>query len=187
MNLEKAIAIAVEAHAGQADKAGQPYILHPLRVMMRCGSDDAKTVAVLHDVVEDTGMTLDALRQAGFSDAIVEAVDGMTKRQDESYEDFVRRAGSNPLSREVKIADISDNLNVARLPELNDEDLMRVKKIPSRAENPAGDVMETSRGTRHLVIYAKRVIRHKKSHKSKTCAMCRLAERGEIKELLFLA
>lgn len=90
-NLERAIAIAVEAHKGQKDKSGAPYILHPLRVMGRVNPDTEKIVAVLHDVIEDTRWTFDDLRKEGFSEDVIQAIDCVTKRDGESYEDFVKR------------------------------------------------------------------------------------------------
>src|SRR5688572_11029433 len=109
--LEKAISIAVEAHRGQLDKSGAPYILHPLSVMARVDGETEKIVAVLHDVVEDTSWTPDALRREGFSDEVLQALDGVTKREGETYEDFVKRAGSNPVARRVKLADLEDNMD----------------------------------------------------------------------------
>src|ERR1700761_5827102 len=91
-NLERAIAIAAEAHAGQQDKAGAPYILHPLRVMLRLSSNDERIVGVLHDVCEDCpGWTLDRLRSEGFAKQILTAQNSVTKRVGETYENFVRR------------------------------------------------------------------------------------------------
>ncbi len=113
--LESAIAIAVRAHAGQADKSGQPYILHPLRVMFRCQTDEQRIVAVLHDVIEDTSVTADDLRSQGFSEAILAALDCVTKRDGESYEAFVERAAANPIARQVKLADLEDNMDLRRL------------------------------------------------------------------------
>jgi (p)ppGpp synthase/HD superfamily hydrolase len=113
--LESAIAIAVRAHAGQADKSGQPYILHPLRVMFRCQTDEQRIVAVLHDVIEDTSVTADDLRSQGFSEAILTALDCVTKRDGESYEAFVERAAANPIARQVKLADLEDNMDLRRL------------------------------------------------------------------------
>lgn len=114
--LETAISIAVQSHQGQLDKSGQPYILHPLRVMFRCEGDLARTVAVLHDVVEDTPTTLEDLRNAGFSEEVLAALDCVTKRQGESYEAFVERAAANPIARKVKLADLEDNMDLRRLP-----------------------------------------------------------------------
>src|SRR5215469_14471918 len=113
-NLERAIAIAVEAHKGQKDKSGAPYILHPLRVMGRVNSNVEKIVAILHDVVEDTKWTFDDLRREGFSESIIQSIDCVTKREGEAYEDFVKRSASNPLAKRVKIADLEDNMDLRR-------------------------------------------------------------------------
>jgi (p)ppGpp synthase/HD superfamily hydrolase len=127
-NLENAIAIAVEAHRGQKDRAGAAYILHPLRVMARLNFEAEQIVAVLHDVVEDTDWTLDRLRQEGFSDDVLQAIDCVTKRDGESYEDFVKRSAGNPLARRVKIADLEDNMNVRRLDGVTPMDAERLNK-----------------------------------------------------------
>lgn len=127
-SLERAIAIATEAHAGVKDKGGSPYILHPLRVMSRMNSDEARIVALLHDVVEDTNWTLDALRKEGFSDAVVAGVDAVTRRPGETYEDFVTRAGRNAIGREVKIGDLLDNCDLSRIPNPTDRDRERHAK-----------------------------------------------------------
>jgi (p)ppGpp synthase/HD superfamily hydrolase len=113
--LERAIALAVEKHAGQSDKSGAPYILHPLRMMTRMKTPETMMIAVLHDVVEDTETTLADLRQGGFPESVVAAVDALSRREDESYEDFTIRAGANVLARPVKIADLEDNMNLLRL------------------------------------------------------------------------
>lgn len=115
MTLERAIAIAAAAHAGQKDKAGNPYILHPLRVMLAVQVPEERIVAVLHDVVEDTPWTLDALRAEGFSNDVVAAVDALTRRDGEDYFEFVRRAVAHPIARPVKIADLRDNMDLARI------------------------------------------------------------------------
>jgi hypothetical protein len=114
-SLERAIVIAAEAHAGQRDKVGEAYILHPLRVMLAVRTAEERIVGVLHDVVEDTRWTLEALRQEGFSPEVVDAVDAVSRREGEDYFDFVRRAGANPLARPVKVADLRDNLDLTRI------------------------------------------------------------------------
>jgi (p)ppGpp synthase/HD superfamily hydrolase len=115
-SLERAIEIATEAHRGQVDKANEPYILHARRVMDQVGSVDEKIVGILHDVVEkNPKWTLDRLEQEGFKPAIIEAVDAMTRRPGESYDEFVSRAAANRISRPVKIADLRDNIEMARL------------------------------------------------------------------------
>lgn len=113
--LERAIVIAAEAHAGQQDKVGEAYILHPLRVMLAVRTPEERTVGVLHDVVEDTSWTLDGLREAGFSNDVVDAVDAISRREGEDYFDFVLRAAANPLARPVKVADLRDNLDLTRI------------------------------------------------------------------------
>lgn len=113
--LERAIVIAAEAHAGQTDKAGEPYVLHPLRVMQRVEREAARIAAVLHDVVEDTPWTLDGLAAEGFREEVVSAVDALTRREGEIYLDFCRRAAEDPVARLVKLADLEDNLDPARV------------------------------------------------------------------------
>lgn len=113
--IERAIEIAACAHAGQLDRGGEPYIYHPLRVMGNVDTLEARIVAVLHDVVEDSELTLDDLRAEGFSEEVLAAVDALTKRDGESRLDAAMRAAANPLARVVKLADVNDNMNRARL------------------------------------------------------------------------
>ena len=127
-DIEEAIRIAVEAHRGQKDRAGAPYILHPLRMMFRMQTDAERMVAVLHDVVEDTDWTLDDLRGRGFAEEVVAAVDHLTRRDDESYEEFVERAGRHPIARRVKIADLEDNMDIRRTGEVTEKDTERLTK-----------------------------------------------------------
>lgn len=124
----RAIALAAVAHQDQLDKAGQAYMLHVMRVMQRFADTDAQVVAVLHDVVEDTGWRLDQLAAAGFSNAVIIAIEHLTRRADESYEQFIERAARNPLACRVKLADLEDNLNVCRMAALTDEDVARVAR-----------------------------------------------------------
>ena len=127
--LERAIEIAVEAHKGQVDKGGSPYILHPLRVMMSVDLELEKIVAVLHDVVEDSDWTFKALLEERFSIEVIEALKSVTKNSDnEDYDSFIRRAMENPIGRKVKIADLRDNLDVTRIAELGEKDLQRINK-----------------------------------------------------------
>lgn len=115
MNLDLAIKIATDAHAGQVDKGGQPYILHPLRVMLAMETEDERIVAVLHDVIEDTAITANDLYwMHGFKPSIMIAVVALTRGKNEDYFDFIRRCMGNPLARAVKIADILDNLDPRR-------------------------------------------------------------------------
>lgn len=129
MNLERAIEIAVKAHAGQVDKGGQPYILHPLRVMMAVATIEEKIVAVLHDVVEDSDIEFEDLSTEGFNDEIIEALKSVTKSADDAdYFAFIERAKLNTLGAAVKIADLKDNLDISRLQELDEKDLERINK-----------------------------------------------------------
>ncbi|NBC19329.1 MAG: HD domain-containing protein [Bacteroidetes bacterium] len=124
--LERAIAIALEAHAGQTDKAGAPYILHPLRLMDRMTTPAAQMAAVLHDVVEDSDWTLEALRDEGFPDEVIDAVEGLTRRDGETYMAFIERAAQHPIARVVKQADLEDNLDVRRLATVSEKDRERL-------------------------------------------------------------
>ena len=126
--IEDAIALAVQAHRGQKDRAGAPYILHPLRMMFRVETDAEKMAAVLHDVVEDTDWTLDDLRAEGFPEEVVAAVDHLTRREEESYEEFVVRAAAHPVARRVKIADLEDNMDVRRIGTVAEKDVERLTR-----------------------------------------------------------
>ena len=129
--LEKAIALAATHHAGQTDKAGQPYILHVLRVIGGCRSHKAQIAAALHDVPEDTSVTLADLLAMGFDPTIVEAVDCLTKRKGESRTSAAKRARSNPIALEVKLADNMDNMDnmdITRLSTLEEWDLLRFRE-----------------------------------------------------------
>ena len=126
--VEDAVALAALSHKTQIDKAGQPYIFHPLRMMLRFEDEAAQIVAVLHDVVEDAGIRLDDLRGLGYSEEIVSALDCVTRRDGETYEQFIERAAANPLARRVKLADLDDNLEVRRLPVIREKDVERLNR-----------------------------------------------------------
>ena len=125
---DKALRIAIHAHKGQVDKAGREYVMHPIRVAERCKDPRAKIVALLHDTIEDTGVTEEYLRREGFPDEIISGVLSVTKRDKEEYDDFVRRAAENTIGKEVKIADLEDNMDIRRLPEMTDYDVVRLRK-----------------------------------------------------------
>ncbi|MFL5344924.1 MAG: GTP pyrophosphokinase [Hyalangium sp.] len=126
--LEDAIALAVEAHRGQRDKAGQTYILHPLRVMMRLDTDAERMAAILHDVVEDTPYTLERLRELGYPEEVLGALDCLTKRDGETYEAFIERVRPHPLARRVKLADLEDNMDIRRLPTVGPKEAERLAR-----------------------------------------------------------
>lgn len=131
--LEDAIAFAVETHRGQKDKAGEPYILHPLRVMFRLAWDapeGAKIAAVLHDVVEDSDgkVTLASLQQLGYGEEVVAAIALLSRRPSDTYQEFIERLLPNPVARMVKRADLEDNMDLRRLPFIGDRELERLAR-----------------------------------------------------------
>ncbi len=126
--LEDAISLAAKAHRGRKDKAGAAYILHPPRIMLRMRSKEERIVAVLHDVIEDSKYTLEDLRKAGYSPKILRSLDCLRKHKGEEYEEFIKRAKGNSLARRIKIADIQDNLDLARIRNLRERDFVRIKK-----------------------------------------------------------
>jgi len=137
--LERAILCAVRWHAGQVDWSGMPYILHPLRVMLRMTDETAMAAAVLHDVAEDCGVTLDGLRAEGFPEEVVGAVEAMTRRADEDYEDYVRRAAAHPIARRIKVADLQDNLERSLRHSATPENEARVRKYRRALEIVGGE------------------------------------------------
>jgi (p)ppGpp synthase/HD superfamily hydrolase len=115
--IEDAIIFAAQSHKGQKDKVGVPYIYHPLSVMLRLKTDEERMVAVLHDVVEDCGVTLEDLRKLGYSDTVVNALDFVTKRPEEKdhFCAFIERVKEGPvIAIKVKLADLADNMDPAR-------------------------------------------------------------------------
>jgi len=127
--LDNAILIAVQAHHGQKDRYGQPYILHPLRMMMRMDSEAEKIVATLHDVVEKSEWTLEDLKMEGFSDLIIDAVDKLTKRGGEAYATHIERTKASQLSRWIKLADLEDNMDPKRITDPSAEDEQRLVRF----------------------------------------------------------
>lgn len=125
---EKAIMIATKVHAGQKDKAGAPYLLHVLRVMMSVEKMDERIVALLHDVVEDSETTIEELANEGFSKKILRAVELLTKTEHKTYEDYIQEIKRNELARVVKLADLKDNMNITRLKKVTESDNLRIKK-----------------------------------------------------------
>ncbi len=127
--LAKAIEIALKAHEGQVDKTGMPYAGHVMRVMQAGRTIDEKIVGMLHDLVEDTSWTFEALQAEGFPAHIIDALRCVTKiSDDEPYEEFIQRVKNNPLAVAVKINDLTDNMDIRRLTEINDKDVQRLRK-----------------------------------------------------------
>ncbi|MES2298636.1 MAG: HD domain-containing protein [Pseudomonadota bacterium] len=126
--LERAIAIAAAAHAGQVDKAGQAYILHPLRVMLRVSSDHERMAAVLHDVVEDTAVTLEQLQHERFPPAVISAIQALTKYPGESRLQAAARAAADPVALVVKLADNAENMDLSRIAKPTEKDYARLEE-----------------------------------------------------------
>lgn len=127
--LERAMAIAAEAHRGQTDKAGAPYLGHPLRVMEMGHTQWEKITGVLHDVVEDSDRTLEELRAEGFPQPVLEALSCLTRLSDEEpYDDYIARVALNPLAVAVKLNDLTDNMDIRRLPVVTQRDCVRLNK-----------------------------------------------------------
>jgi (p)ppGpp synthase/HD superfamily hydrolase len=126
--IEDAIQLALQAHRGALQKNGQPYILHPLTLMTRFHNEAAQMVAVLHDVVEDTPITLDDLVIRGYSAEVVNAVEALTRQPDESYTAFIERISKNALATRVKLADLEHNMDIRRLPSVTEHDLSRLEQ-----------------------------------------------------------
>jgi (p)ppGpp synthase/HD superfamily hydrolase len=133
-NLERALKIAVDAHAGQREKNGSPYVFHPIRVSMRCTTPAAKIVGLLHDVVEDTKVTMEDLRREGFSQEVLDALvlvthaPGALDDYEAAYDNYIAAIRLNPIAAEVKRADLEDNMDVRRLPEIRDKDVKRLQR-----------------------------------------------------------
>lgn len=126
--IDTSLAIALRAHTGITDKAGQPYILHPIRIMLKMTTETEIATALLHDVIEDSDITAKDLLAEGIPEDVVEAVLCLTKQTDEIYQDFILRARQNTIARKVKIADIEDNINILRITNLTESDLARIAK-----------------------------------------------------------
>jgi (p)ppGpp synthase/HD superfamily hydrolase len=149
--LSQAVSLAHQAHQGQVDKAGKPYIGHPLRVMEQLKTLEEKIVAVLHDAIEDSDLTLADLEQRGFPLAVIAALDAITKRSGEDYETYLQRVMGNELALRVKIADMTDNLDISRIENPTTKDFDRLKKyqatlprlqalIPNDTTNPTDQI-----------------------------------------------
>lgn len=139
--LEKAILIATNAHKGQLDKGGSPYILHPLRLMFAMHNETEKICAVLHDVIEDTEITLDHLRNEGFSEEVLSALDALTRRSTETYDEFIRRIIKNKIASNIKLADLRDNMDLSRISNPTQKDYERIEKY-RKASNLILDALE---------------------------------------------
>ena len=120
--------LMMRQHFGQKDKAGKDYYFHPTRVSARLALIEDKIVALLHDTIEDTGLTSEKLLQLGYTQDTVDAILSVTRKEGESYADFIARANTNQTGRLVKIADLEDNMDIRRLPDLTEKDWHRLNK-----------------------------------------------------------
>jgi len=134
MNLEQAISIASLAHAGQLDKGGEPYILHPLRVMMKLKDEKQRIVAVLHDVIEDTIITYQYLKDRGLNSELVNHVVTLTRFKNENYNEYINRISKDEFAIQVKLADLEDNMDMSRLKNPTVKDYDRVVKYGKARE-----------------------------------------------------
>lgn len=129
--LKQAINITIKAHEKQVDKSNQPYIGHPFRVMEAGVTLEEKIVGILHDLIEDTKITLANLFMEGFSENIIDAVHTLTKLENEDYDNYIQRVKKSDLAVRVKLNDLADNMDLRRLKELTDEDVTRMRKYLS--------------------------------------------------------
>ncbi len=129
MTLEKAIQIAADAHEGAKDKAGAPYIFHPLRMMLKMDTDEGRIVAVLHDVLEDNPAVWSSYKDdVNIPGAVLAALDCLTHRPGESYTDYITRLSNNSLAVKVKLADLEDNMDLSRISNPTEKDFERLEK-----------------------------------------------------------
>jgi (p)ppGpp synthase/HD superfamily hydrolase len=132
-SLEKALRIALVAHSGQVDKGGTPYIFHPIKVSERVSSIEEKIVALLHDTVEDSFITIETINKE-FNPTIALAVKLLTKTKDTPYKDYIKKIKDNPLARSIKIADLKENLDTSRFVIKSKKDLDNLKEYQKALE-----------------------------------------------------
>ena len=123
--LLKAITIACEAHQGQSSINGEPYILHPLRLLIKAKSNEERIIAILHDVIEKSNISLAALKNKGFDQNIISCIDSLSRRRSESYIEYIERLMQNKISVKIKLLDLADNIKIHS--ENNDNGIYDVK------------------------------------------------------------
>ena len=123
-----AMKIAYDAHCGQVDKTGVPYIYHPIHIAERMEDEDSTIVALLHDVIEDTELTIEDLRKYGFSNEILESINVITKRKDDDYFNYIERIKNNKIALKVKVEDLRHNMDLTRIENVTQKDLIRLEK-----------------------------------------------------------
>ena len=132
MYSELAYEIAKAAHKGQTDKGGNDYILHPAMVANMMDTDAEKAVAYLHDVLEDTSMTLQDLSAYGFSEEILSAIEALTRKANESYDDYIYRVSLNAVAKKVKLADLIHNSDITRIKDPSQKDIQRIRRYKQK-------------------------------------------------------
>ena len=131
---KKALKLSFEAHKDQIDKSGMPYVYHPFHLAEQMKDEDTTIVALLHDVVEDTYITVDDIRKMGFNEEVCEALKLMTHDDNVPYIEYVKKLKSNPIAKAVKIADLAHNSDLTRLDIVDEKALMRVEKYKRAME-----------------------------------------------------
>lgn len=124
--------LAIAAHEGQVDNSGQPYIYHPIRVALRCENDEERIVALLHDVLEDTNITSEKLKELNYPDKIIRAIEAISRHDEEDYGDFIERCSQNDLARRVKIHDLEDNMDTRRLIQVSQRRIEKYQRAYER-------------------------------------------------------
>ncbi len=126
--IEHALQIAIKAHEHQKDRYGQPYIFHPMRLMIQMDTPEEKIAAILHDTVEDSDITLQDLANKGFSATVLQTVDHLTRRKEETYSEYINRLKDHAMARKIKIADLEDNMDLRRLTKFDDKSRQRLER-----------------------------------------------------------
>ena len=131
---EDIVDFMLKKHSGQKDKSGKPYIQHPMFVSSHCKTYEAKVVALLHDVLEDTDATIEDLKKIGLGQKEIDAIVLLTKPEKEDYMHYVKRVAQNPIAREVKMADLTHNMDLTRLDVITEKDIARTEKYKKAYE-----------------------------------------------------
>jgi len=126
--IKKAMTLAYNAHHGQNDKNGQPYIFHPFYLAMQMESEKEIITALLHDVCEDTDITFEDFEKEGFDEDIISALRLLCRSKDEDYMDYIKKLKYNPLAKSVKLQDLKHNSMLSRLNEVTEKDIARAEK-----------------------------------------------------------
>lgn len=131
---KKAIKLVIEEHKDQVDKAGLPYYLHPIHVAESMDDEISCTCALLHDVIEDTSITLEDLKEKGFSDEVLDVLSLLTHDDDVPYMEYIAKIKTNPIATKVKLSDLAHNMDLSRIDNVTDKDLERIEKYKKAKE-----------------------------------------------------